>query len=323
MSLHAPSGTAGFTPRSDRLPMMETVSGDDEAMRTTCPTCDTVYVVPDDRIGPKGRKVRCARCDEEWRVRLEPVVDADADAAPAVRADHPDVPPFEEPSEPPPTEDDVDPFAAAPGDDPEPAADVTDETAMGEDPPPPVADTAGPARPAPSMPAGPRPAARRGRFATPRLPRRLLRLAPLAGPAVFVLACALLTCVVVFRTAVVSHMPALAGLYRLVGLEVNLRGIVFGQIETLRETEDGKPVLVVEGSLANTTGSTHDVPALRFALRDADAQELYAWSIDPRASVIPAGDSLRFRTRLVAPPDRAVDLQVRFAERRNRQAVLP
>lgn len=308
--------------------MMETVSGDDEAMRTTCPTCDTVYVVPDDRIGPKGRKVRCTRCGEEWRVHLEPVA---AEAAAPARAVRLDTPPPVEASDPPPM-DDVDPFAVAEADpDPDPtleADDATDTVPDGDDfattgdPAPSVADIAAPAQHASTGPAR-RPAPRRRRFSMPRLPPRLVRMAPLAGPAVFFLACALVAGLVVFRTAVVTHVPALAGLYRLVGLEVNLRGIVFAQIETLRETEDGKPVLVVEGSLANTTGSAHDVPALRFALRDGDAQELYAWSIDPRASVIAAGDSLRFRTRLVAPPDRAVDLQVRFAERRNRQAVLP
>lgn len=304
--------------------MMEIVSGDDEAMRTTCPTCDTVYVVPDDRIGPKGRKVRCTRCGEEWRVRLEPVAAAEAPTP----ADLFDVAPRPAAPEPP-RVDDGDLFAAGAEDHAEPPRDTDLETddsvaASDEDAPPPTVDTAAPEQTAPSAPAKPRPTAtRRRRFATPRLSPRLVRMAPFAGPALFLVACVLLAGLVVFRTAVVTRMPALAGLYRLVGLEVNLRGIVFGQIETLRETEDGKPVLVVEGSLANTTGSAHDVPALRFALRDADAQELYAWSIDPRASVIAAGDSLRFRTRLVAPPDRAVDLQVRFAERRNRQAVLP
>lgn len=139
----------------------------------------------------------------------------------------------------------------------------------------------------------------------------------------FAAACLVAIGLVVFRADVVTRLPGLAGLYRAVGLEVNLRGIVFGPIATLRETEDGKPVLVVEGTLANTTGEARAVPALRFALRDDDTQELYAWSIDPRATTIAAGDRLRFRTRLVAPPERAADLQVRFAERRNRQAGLP
>lgn len=309
-------------------------------MRSTCPSCDTAYTIPDDRIGPKGRKVRCTRCGEQWHV----VAPDDDPGLAAFRAEADD--PFDdvaaiEPSAP--------TAAAAPDavardavatitDDPfEIAADAHAETDAIEvsdhpapAPAPPVDLEAGDA---PSDPPRPEtrpksaPLKRVGRrpplVRMPRLPAAVTRLAPFAGPAVFLGACLILVGLVVFRVAVVSNVPALAGFYHLVGLEVNLRGLDFGPIETLRETADGQPVLVVEGSLANTSGASRPVPALRFALRDAEGQELYAWSVDPRASVIAAGDRLRFRTRLVAPPERASDLQVRFAERRNRQAGLP
>ncbi|MDO6416314.1 zinc-ribbon domain-containing protein [Sphingomonas sp. BIUV-7] len=35
-------------------------------MRITCPSCASGYDVPDDAIGPAGRKVRCRACGESW-----------------------------------------------------------------------------------------------------------------------------------------------------------------------------------------------------------------------------------------------------------------
>jgi predicted Zn finger-like uncharacterized protein len=35
-------------------------------MRITCPSCGSGYDVPDDAIGPSGRKVRCRACGSSW-----------------------------------------------------------------------------------------------------------------------------------------------------------------------------------------------------------------------------------------------------------------
>jgi predicted Zn finger-like uncharacterized protein len=332
-------------------------------MRALCPTCGTAYTIPDDRIGPKGRKVRCTRCGEEWRVTAGAESEPPAAAVEAPRrAAEPVAEPVVEVAEPTPVAKPravaaVPPEAAAlPPPPPTPAAPIAPPAAsappIAADPivapiaaidpivaAPPVAVV----EPAAAIPDAPTPAAEhpaepakiriRRRSPLERLrpawlkkidPRELLSwLSHLVGPVFFVATCLGIAALFVFRTQIVAVHPDFAGLYGAIGLDVNLRGLAFEKLETLREIENGQPVLVVEGAVVNTTRDTREVPALRFALRGNDAQELYAWSLAPKTSALAAGDSLRFRTRLAAPPDQAADVQIRFVERRNLQAGLP
>ncbi|MDK9697639.1 MAG: zinc-ribbon domain-containing protein [Siculibacillus sp.] len=297
-------------------------------MRTTCPTCDTGYTVPDERIGAKGRKVRCTRCGEEWRVFL--AAEADADEPPPFLAP----PPVDRPAPVADSRADEDPFAALGEVERDPFDDVAVDRPAVEAPvgavPAPV-ETADDATPSPSVRA-PLPPGRRIHIRTrrhlPRIGKEAVskftaRLAPAFGPMVFLVACLTLGGVFAFRQVVVGAAPDLAGLYAALGAPVNLRGLDFGRIETLREIDNGQPVLVVEGSIANVSAQMREVPALRFALRGGDTQELYAWSIDPKSTTIESGDTIRFRTRLAAPPDQATEVQVRFVERRSQHAGLP
>ncbi|MEN0087213.1 MAG: zinc-ribbon domain-containing protein [Pseudomonadota bacterium] len=41
-------------------------------MPITCPRCRTSYQVPDEKIGDKGRRVKCIKCEHVWHARLDP-----------------------------------------------------------------------------------------------------------------------------------------------------------------------------------------------------------------------------------------------------------
>lgn len=337
-------------------------------MRIICPSCDTSYTVPVDKIGANGRTVRCARCGTIWQAKAVEE-EAQAPATRSFRAEtaetHPPFPaaaaPVEPEAEKPATDEPQETFAAVneavPDFEPAATADPpdarlapapadsfkTDEIAgPGPGPVAPPPDRAAPGEAGDGGSAARTPKARdvesaaqrrkipvkkkaETRFKLPKLsvgvPAETVR--SYAGMALFAVAVSLPVWATVFRVQVVSTVPETAGLFQAIGLDVNLRGLVFEKLETLHELEDGQQVLVVEGIITNVTGQARQLPSVRLSLRDDDASEIYAWSVDPKATSVAAGGNVRFRTKLAAPPDEARDVMVRFTERRNRQALLP
>ena len=58
---------------------------------------------------------------------------------------------------------------------------------------------------------------------------------------------ALVLALVIWRADVVRLLPQTAAFYKMVGLDVNLRGLAFKDVKITTETVEGKPVLVIEG----------------------------------------------------------------------------
>lgn len=110
-------------------------------------------------------------------------------------------------------------------------------------------------------------------------------------------------------------VPQTASLYRAIGLPVNLRGLSIADATTVAQLHEGVPLLLVEGTLANTSTRTVKVPRLRLALRNSAGQELYHWTQEPDRRSLSPGESLTFRARLALPPPEAHDVVVRFFNR--------
>lgn len=142
-----------------------------------------------------------------------------------------------------------------------------------------------------------------------------------AGGLLILLAAAALSALIfVNRQFVVKQAPDLASLFDMMGLPVNLRGLEFRDLRTFREVDEGTAVLVVEGTIQSVSEQPAAVPAVRLSLRSEDQQEIYAWTLEPRAVALEPGANTRFRTRLADPPADAADIQVRFVDRQPGQA---
>ena len=261
-------------------------------MLLTCPSCETSFRVDPRALGSAGRTVRCARCQNSWFAaperEQEAVVMAEAVASEGASAS----------------------LSVLPAGDPvswqEPA--VEDETA------PPLAPEGFSAAPSvaeaeteevenkPARRVRPRPARR-------RTSRQGLGVASLA------FAASLVVLAIAARGSIVRVIPGLAETYAAIGLPVNLRGLEFREVRTVSETQDGIPVLVIEGDVVNIVKHAVEVPRVRLAVLGAAGQELYSWTTLLPRSTLSEDEKVSFRSRLASPPPEGREVLVRFLTR--------
>ena len=128
---------------------------------------------------------------------------------------------------------------------------------------------------------------------------------------------ALILALMIWRSDVVRLLPQTATFYTMVGLEVNLRGLAFKDIKVSNETVDGKPVLVIEGTIVGETKKPVELPRLRFSVRDAQGTEIYAWNAVLEQPVLKPGERAYFKSRLASPPPEGRNIDVRFFNKRD------
>ena len=310
-------------------------------MLIICPSCATSYDVDLANLSPNGRQVRCARCRTVWHAEpthadklmlaaaalapernvptngTEGVIDRAADELASARLE-----PFRRVAD----EQVATEPATAFGRDVNPAEHIERGYADEVEAPPIVPVDLDEDRPRvmrnPVLPPEPDPsdgaqdiesvAARRGR------PKRASLRWPLSRLQTGIMALALLDTILVgWRSEVVRTLPQTASFYSLLGLSVNLRGLVFDNVATVTEQHEGVPILVVEGNVVNTTRRNEDVPRIKFILRNATHHEIYSWTAVPVRASLPPGEGVGFRTRLASPPADARDVVVRFVNRRD------
>ncbi|HEX5780002.1 MAG TPA: MJ0042-type zinc finger domain-containing protein [Xanthobacteraceae bacterium] len=258
-------------------------------MQLSCPACHTAFHVEPSALGTEGRTVRCVRCRNTWFARTEDLIESPALAeilaegeADAVVPHAPSTPLIQSVVE-------------------------WNDMVMVEAGPSLVPDSAD----IPVIKSGPAPAG----IASPRsrIAKSAVRDARLG------LVALLLGIIVVIgltaREPLVRAVPSLASFYGAVGLPVNLRGIEFSNLRTSNETQDGTPVLVIEGEIANPTRYTREIPRLRLAVQGAGGRELYSWTaLLPRETLM-GHESFTFRSRLASPPEGSERVSVRFLHR--------
>jgi hypothetical protein len=128
---------------------------------------------------------------------------------------------------------------------------------------------------------------------------------------------ALIVSLIVWRADVVRLLPQTANFYKMVGLNVNLRGLAFKDVKVSTETVEGKPVLVIEGVIVAETKKTVELPRLRFSVRDAQGTEIYAWNTVLDQTTLKPGDHAWFKSRLASPPAEGRSIDIRFFNKRD------
>jgi predicted Zn finger-like uncharacterized protein len=287
-------------------------------MLIVCPNCATSYRVTPESLGESGRAVRCKTCHNVWHEQPRQL---------AAQSAQPETTDTIDPTLIRPPLNDVVQIGAA-----EPASggesDIPDEAFpadqvagdLPQDTAPSIVPANGPPddRPYVAAPTNvERVAATRA--AKRRVPRRMV-LSRHALPAAIAALVLVIFCLVATRQQLVRFLPQTASLYAWIGLPVNLRGLAFENIKTIREVREGVPMLVVEGEIVGTTGRHTEVPRLRFAVVDGSGKEIYAWTARPSRTLLPPGETLPFRSRLASPPADANGVSVRFFNRHDAQA---
>jgi predicted Zn finger-like uncharacterized protein len=128
---------------------------------------------------------------------------------------------------------------------------------------------------------------------------------------------ALVLALLIWRVDVVRLLPQTAAFYNMVGLDVNLRGLVFKDVKVTTETVEGKPVLVIEGVIVGEAHQPVELPRLRFSVRDAQGAEIYAWNAVLEQPMLKPGEKAWFKSRLASPPPEGRNIDVRFFNKRD------
>ncbi|GHA26049.1 hypothetical protein GCM10007989_22210 [Devosia pacifica] len=271
-------------------------------MIITCPHCGTRYNVSYEAIGETGRKVLCANCQRDWRQLgvaedVEPasdesdeIVDAETEAAldDALTANDP--------------------------------KSLTEKVSVGS--------AVEPKTPSgkPSSTSGlgvehAAVAAKQLRDYTRRR-RRLGRTLPLARfsrVARWSIAGLLALIVVggyIARQPVVERYPSLDGLYGFFGLDVNILGLDFADVTTIRGLRDGREMLTVKARIVGLRETPVIVPTVVIALLDSDGAAIYQWSVTPSTRSLMVGEGAQIESQLALPPEEASSVRLSFANAR-------
>jgi predicted Zn finger-like uncharacterized protein len=279
----------------------------------SCPHCTTYYAIDLTTLGEAGRTVRCSRCKEVWLARPEdatemvPLIPAMAAAASREAGEPNAAPEWDALAR----EDDIEVEQTPVVDSPSISGDWPVEDAQSD---------------WPSL------AAREHHDAEIDIPhrdswfRKLVRASALPrAPRIpflnLIVACAamsaLVLAVMIWRIDVVRLLPQTAGFYKMVGLDVNLRGLLFKDVKITSESVDGKALLVIEGVVVGEGRVPIELPRLRFSVRDAQGAEIYAWNTVLEQPMLKPGERVSFRTRLASPPAEGRNIDIRFFSKRD------
>lgn len=283
----------------------------------TCPNCQARYDVDPATLGAHGRQVKCAKCHQSWKARIE------ASAKSQVKPLDNQAPQSDKNLMPDEDEAALDAEFEAMASETESAADTTKavkrisenqkQNEAGQD----SQDSQGPQDPSAK-------ARTRAEEEEDLVRRRnlLARTMPKArlSKLLRVLGVALLMIVsfsgLFLRENIVRTFPDLAGLYQGIGLGVNVVGLEFSDTKTLRVLREGDEVMEISANIRSVSAHQVSVPRIIVTLLDENGDSVFEWSVTSRAAIMLPGEWIEFETQLISPPKEATRVRLAF-ERSN------
>jgi hypothetical protein len=115
------------------------------------------------------------------------------------------------------------------------------------------------------------------------------------------------------RGMIVEMVPALAGVYEMVGLGPELGdGLEIRQVKSSRSVDKGADILDVSGQIANISTEAKAVPSIRVLITDSGENEIMSVVASPVSRNIKGRERTAFRAILKNPPPTARGVQIDF-----------
>lgn len=140
--------------------------------------------------------------------------------------------------------------------------------------------------------------------------------APVTAPKRYGTAVAAAVCaafLVVFiagRETAVSKIPDLAGLYKAVGMAVNLQGLAIEGVEADRSADGASAV--VRGFVVNISGRARPIPPMKIAFLKPGQVVAGQSEFEPPTRIVEAGGAAAFEFEVADFPPSATEVTVRF-----------
>lgn len=251
-------------------------------MKLACPACSQPFSVPDNAIGPKGRKLRCSKCGHEWHQTLEIPEEKKAPVPDKSGVEEEEVVPFAR-------------FGSGVGDpDAEPVFESREP------------DNLDGVFTAPPIP--------RGRIPLARPPKRSRKglFAAIACVGVLIIVTILFS----ERDSLVAAWPPIDRLYASLGLGAPVVGeaLVIQNLAAWRKTDGSIELLVIKGEIRNPTYQMQPVATLAGKLTGSQGDIMQEWLFTTENKVILPGEKTSFEYELPQPGVDAAEVTITFSE---------
>lgn len=258
-------------------------------MIITCPECATRYKTTEDAIGPNGRTVRCASCATTWFVPA-PSAELTMDALTLADNERQDMVAEPKISTPVAT-----PTVDQPHDTNETRGSVVKAGAHVD---------------------------MRQKTDRRRRNRRLRGILAIWLVPLSILAAGAYGAYH-FRQDIVQKHPKAATLYKAVGVDVSLSGLMLDPPETRYAEIDGVPTLMVKGAVRNISDGQLSLPMVELSLHNTNGEAVVSWVVDLDKAVLPKGGRTEYNTQKPNPALDAVTLKTRFIDETSLPTITP